>query len=546
MSRPENTGDDDHDHRIAAWKAGELGVSGVGVYGRSVVPLGFDDALGWESKHPAAPASQLAEPDAASDLAEARAKSAVGPAAGRAMRSFIKETLHGRGAPVVQGEPAPDERHQQERAPKKSVGALMRHTLSPQGMAEIRAIMFDPSFALTIAQRDVLNRVARFAQVGDQSGVRTSLRDLAERLDVSSPHDGAVFEMRSLATPGSGAVLPTGLTQLQHGKRSLEMTQAGRTLAAVAPVLSQRAGMKWTDGLDQGWNRLNERFAEKAHGVVDVVVPAEAVGHWKSPIQADQAELPAVGQWTPSPPQDSPSPGVGRWSAVQAHDSTAGVGQWSAPQRSTGDEEASDPPPAGQWTPPPPDQGASAPAVGAWSAPNGPEPPPAVGQWTDRAPDSRAVGQWQPASPPGNGQQVSDAEAPVGSWSTQQDSAAHGVGTWASPSPDAPPSPSSPWTKPDGAENNPSTAPKSAQDGEAPVVNGGAVLPRKGWRALLNIPILPNGLTVRGLLAVNPNITGVRLVETLRGVDGSRTKLNELMAIEPSMVNQLLSGHRDP
>jgi hypothetical protein len=433
-------------------------------------------------------------------------------------------------------------------------------------MSAIRAMMFDPKLALTVAQRDILNRLGRSAQVGDKAGVRGNLMELADRLDVTSPKDGAVMALDSPAA-GSQALVSQGLLRLEKGKRSLEMTQGGRMLGALTPLLQKSGGFGWTDGLDQGWQRLNQRFGQQAHGVVDLVVPgdasaaktAAAVGPAGSPPPVAAPSDAPVGRWGSTSAGGAPA-GPGAWTAPdgssgadasggvgawKAGDSSGGIGQWSAP---SDDAQA---PRVGQWSSPP--ETPDAPA-GAWSSPKGGDQGAAaeVGRWSaapDASNQASQVGHW--TAPAAEGPQVNAGswtrpdsrqpagQPPVGGWNSPSGGApstsAAAVGQWHSgDSAGAAASPGK-WTPPPGP--GPAPAPPPATGGAPPATAGAVPQPDA---VDLKKASVAGGLRVADLLAANPNISGVRLVEAAGGSAGQPTTLREITSLGRALLQKRL------
>ena len=490
---------------------------------------------------------------------------AIGPATSKSVQRFVKQIVHARGAPAA-ASPQPAEPQSDEGKPdtRKSVTAVIRDQLSPQGLSELRAMMFDPRLALTVAQRDILNRLGRSAHAGDKAGVRSSLLDLAERLDVTSPKDGAVLTLEQSSAAGLNAPVNAGLSRLDKAKRTLEMTQGGRALGVLTPVLQKSGGFTWSDGLDSGWQRLHQRFAQQAHGVVDLVVPGEApapsaptagldaatspaprtgaaetpVGRWGSPSSGSTAQSP--GKW--SVPDGSPAAtqagGVGRWGVNDSAGPSGGVGRW-APATTSPDEVKA--PAVGQWS----SEGSQAagPPVGEWSSPEktADGPAPEVGRWTapsDATDKSPSVGRW--SGPAGTAGEPPSAQTPVGAWTTPGEGhPAAPVGRWGGAPEDPAKAPGvGRWLSDQEAESaaapgrwTPAHAPGAAGS-PAPPGSSSASAVSPGPETLdLGKATVAGGVRVADLLAANPKISGLRIVQVVSGSAGQPATLREVTSL---------------
>jgi hypothetical protein len=326
----------------------------------------------------------------------------------------------------------------------------IRGKLSEDGLAGIQAMVNDPGLALTTIQRDIVLRLGQYGRQGDKTGVRRALMDLVEKVDVSSPKDGAVLVAREEAGEMLSSNVSGQLARLEGGKRSLEMTQGGRVVGQIQSILGQHKAFGWTDGLDRGWRRLTERFGQHANGTIDVVVgsnqagmpgaaaaespgaaPQTPVGSWNvSPGAGAAPESAPVGSWV-MPGSGNPGPAgqppVGQWTIggegaapAASPGDAGGIGKWAMPgSGGTGAGAAAGPgsaaPAVGQWAVPPGDAAAATPEGGA----------PAIGKWNVAGagsdPGAPAVGKWNVAGPEGAAPDATPAGAKVGQWTTGAD-----------------------------------------------------------------------------------------------------------------------------
>ena len=416
-------------------------------------PLGLGDRFPWEASLPEAPATVLVENrgenSAGGSSFQYPATGAGRGAFGATRHENIRDRARGRSS-VSSDDESETAAVEGTRGP--SAIASVRDKLSPEAVAQLRAIMNDPDLALNMLTREIVAKIGRYGETGDKTGIKRSVMELVERLDVSSPKDGAVL-MAQQTLGGIQVPASQVLATLEDGKQSPQTTQAGRTLSALAPILRENGVFGAKDGMDRGWGRLNERFAEQAHGVVDVVVGARGVdaspavagsapsaappgagqvgawntapsgatpvGSWSLPTDAASSSGAAesagpVGQWSAAPPGGT-APGaaapVGTWkmpdpSAPDGAD--GGIGNWTLAADAKGGPPAS---PVGQWAVPEAPGGAEPAPVGTWGVPDAADPKAQVGQWTV-APDAAS----KVGGAPG--------EMPVGTWSTPEGTAA--------------------------------------------------------------------------------------------------------------------------
>src|SRR5262249_36853635 len=161
----------------------------------AAAPLGLDDPLPWEAIHPHAPVTRSLEahtPTAESLSAFEKVPTSIGR---RSLARPLSATashaaIHGAIGPAPTT-PAPTAKPPAAEAKKPSAASFIRDRLSPDGLSEIKAMMFDPKLALTVAQRDILGRIGRYAELGDKAGIKRSVMDLVDRPDVTSPHHAA-------------------------------------------------------------------------------------------------------------------------------------------------------------------------------------------------------------------------------------------------------------------------------------------------------------------------------------------------------------------
>ena len=505
----------------------------------SVGPLGLDGAFPWDAPHAAAPASRII---VSPGLASGKSRASFGksllqkrkpPKKKPGFGERLRQQITGAAGP---GAAPPKEQKEEEPPPSKraGVGSVIRDCLSPSGLAQIRTMMYDPSLALTIPMRDVMGKLGRYGEIGDKDGVRRTVGELADKLNVGAPQHGTVLVEQGLAerTP---APLETAPEPVKSGKRSLDLTQGGRTLLALAPVLTENGTLGWKDGLARGWQRLNERFALQAEGVVDVLVSPKTasaagaaggpapVGGWSVPAQAADA----VGQWAP-PGDAAAQPGaspVGEWSAA-APGPSAGVGTWAAPAG----EAAGGTPAVGGWSVP--DKGAPAGAAGA--APTGQwQTPPAgapsgVGQWA--TPEAAAgggapapVGGWAVPSGPA----TAGGGGPVGQWAAGAaaagESGAAGVGQWSAAPPQAAGGAAvGQWSGPPAPD-----APGVGQWAGAPVA--------------IDAIKITDRMTVADVVQQNPNITGLRILEFIPQREGP-VKVREIASLGAAFLKRRFLG----
>jgi len=476
--------------------AGGIGPGGS----ESPQPLGFERSIESASTlpHPSAPESQLVDWTFGSLRRDKRRRNWI-LGAPRALQPVSAE-------PVDEVEPAANE----DRTRSEKTKDFIRGTLSPEGIQAIKLLASDPQRGLALVQQDVLNKIGRYASVGDKSGVRRALLELTEQVDVSSPKDGAVLTARTGAE--SGSERPERETEtLPEGKRSVHMTQGGQVFGALASILGKEKAFDWKDGLGAGARRLTERFGHEATGTVDVVVGAR-------PATATAADAP-VGAWTGAPPGGTPVAPA------------APVGQWDAPARSGGSGGGDAP--VGKWTSAAPGGGEPAP-VGQWNVPKpgatGAEPVTPVGKW---ATPSDAVGKWQPATvpsgpdapvgqwaapaAPGGGAPAAGADAPVGAWNQPGHSAggpsgAEAVGRWNAGGPPGEPKVGQ-WTAPGGS--GPAAADARVGSWKVKAATDAAL---GQWQREGDL-VIADGLNLSDLLRKNPNISDIRLVEIIQGTD---------------------------
>jgi hypothetical protein len=471
-------------------------------------------------------------------------------------RSESDTPLPGAGA-----EPSREEESEDQagafRGPSRAsqLGHYIRDRLTVENFYKLQAVINDPSLAMTLAQQELVAKIGRYANTGDKSGVRRSMLELVEKVDVTSPADSAVLILRpDPGTPMASNLLQQ-LTALQGGKQSVEMTQGGRILGKLAPILADNGTFTGKDGMDRALGRLTQRFAQQAQGQVDIVMaqrgaPAMApppgakpsVGAWS--VAPEAASNPAqIGQWVvPGEGAASAQPAVGQWtspqSATPANDPAAELGKWKV--GGTPSDPASAP--IGQWVQPDAagnaqlasggDQG-----VGQWKVPGTSSDPanPPVGQWVqpDAAGNARLssggdrdVGQWKVP-----GTQSDPGNAPVGQW-VQPDAAGNAklaaggdqsVGQWQMPgSPQQSGAPIGQWTNPnapDAAARMGAGQPAAARVGSwiPPGAPGSSLPPQVGqWLQAKDLP-LADGVNLSDILRQNPNISGVRLVELIPG-----------------------------
>ena len=389
--------------------------------------------------------------------------------------------------------------------------SYIRGKLSKDGLAEITAMIHDPSLALTTVQADILNRIGRYGSHGDKSGVRRGLMELVEKLDVSSPADSAVV----VAREGAGEVLSSNVTRqiarLEGGKQSLEMTQGGRVIGKLQNILGEHKAFAWTDGLDRGWRRLTERFGQQATGAVDVVVGAQS------------ADAAAAGPAATAPAQTP----VGSWNASSGADAPTAqpVGSWVMPESAgAAGPGAQGQPATGKWTTGAPSTPggsptADAPQVGKWSV-AGSQPPVPPGQ-----PGSAPVGQWTPPADPGAGSADKGA-APVGKWTTSgANPASPEIGKWNVPGTPAGgqvPGATGDVAKPAVGQWNVPQAGTVAPDQGVGRWESGAVHPMVGKIMSGGDVAIADDLNLSELLKQNPNISNVRLVELVQAADAKQ------------------------
>lgn len=433
-----------------------------------------------------------------------------------------RPTLAGIPLTVRQENAAGEEANEEDAKDKKDEGrsrgaqalSYIRGKLSEGGVAQITAMIHDPSLALTTIQSDIIAKIGRYGSHGDKAGVRRALMELVEKVDVSSPKDSAVL----IARDEAGDVLSSNVSQqvarLEGGKQSLQMTQGGRIVSQLQSILGQHKSFGWADGMDRGWRRLTERFGQQANGAIDVVVggarPGEAAG-----------ALP--GAAGPAAPAQTP---VGTWNAAGGGGAPAAaepkVGSWAMPQAAGSAPNAPGQPPVGQWTMgAPADAGATTPAgtagdapqVGKWSVPE--QVPGAPGQ------DAAAkVGQWstQPAAGGGAGPANPQAGPPaVGTWNvpgTMDPAAAGADGAKGAP---AASQPVGQWVTPQSA-GAAGAEPKLGQWNTAPA----AASPVVGKFSTGGDIPLAGDLNLSEVLKQNPNISNVRLVELVQSAEAKQ------------------------
>lgn len=448
-----------------------------------------------------------------------------------------------------------DEKEKKEKGQSRGAQALsyIRGKLSEDGIAQITAMIHDPSLALTTIQSDLLGKIGRLGSHGDKTGVRRALMELVEKVDVSSPKDSAVLIAREEAGDMLSSNVSQQMARLDSGKQSLQMTQGGRVVSQLQSILGQHKAFGWADGMDRGWRRLTERFGQQANGAVDVVVggakPSE--GAAVVPGAAGAAAPPAQAQ-------------VGAWNVSGSGASAPGaepkVGSWAVPQAGGPGSATPGQPPVGQWTIGAPAEGGSAsgagpgpggagegPQVGKWGVPGqqipgapgqvagapGQEVAPKVGQWTTQ-PGAGAPGGGGSASPPGGG-------PAVGKWNVpgSADLAAAGADAAKGGGP-----PVGTWKVPGGADVAASAA--DAAKGAAPsqpVGQWNTAAP-SGEPAVgkfttgADIP-LAGDLNLSELLKQNPNISNVRIVELVQSAEAKQPpKLRAITDIARSVFGK--------
>jgi hypothetical protein len=181
----------------------------------------------------------------------------------------------------------------------------LRDRLTRQNVDDLRKVMEDPGLATTMSQRIVAEEAGRAALAGDREGFRRSLADLVERLDVTSPKDSAVLLQQQAGLQASSQLQAL----LGRGKITMEMTQGGRLLNRVAPMLQKYAGFDIKGDIDGAYSGLSQRFATKAQGAVDVVMgvpegagpPPPGVGGRDFSPAAPAGGAPAAGAGTAGP-----------------------------------------------------------------------------------------------------------------------------------------------------------------------------------------------------------------------------------------------------
>ena len=452
---------------------------------------------------------------------------------------------------------AEDEQEEKEKKDKgQSRGAqalsYIRGKLSEGGIAQITAMVHDPSLALTTIQSDLLAKIGRLGSHGDKTGVRRALMELVEKVDVASPKDSAVLIARDEAGDMLSSNVSQQMARLESGKQSLQMTQGGRVVSQLQSILGQHKAFGWADGMDRGWRRLTERFGQQANGAVDVVVGGA------KPVEGAAGVAGAAGG--AAPPAQAP---VGAWNLSGGGTPVAGaepkVGSWAVPQPGGGPGPAAPgQPPVGQWTVGAPADGGNSSGAGAGSpgAGEGPQ----VGKWG-------VPGQQIPGAPgqvPGTpGQEVAPK---VGQWTTQP--GAPGGGGSAGP-PGGGPAVGQ-WSVP-GSADVPAAGADAAKGGGPPVgkwnVPGGADVAAPGadaakgaaasqpvgqWSTAApsgeplvgkfttgaDIP-LAGDLNLSELLKQNPNISNVRLVELVQSAEAKQPpKLRAITDIARSLFGK--------
>jgi hypothetical protein len=174
----------------------------------------------------------------------------------------------------------------------------LRDRLTRQNVDDLRKVMEDPGLATTMSQRIVAEEAGRAALAGNREGFRRSLADLVERLDVTSPKDSAVLLQQQAGLQASSQLQAL----LGRGKMTMEMTQGGRLLNRVAPMLQKYAGFDIKGDIDGAYSGLSQRFATKAQGAVDVVmgVPEGATGPGTVPGERDFSPAGPAGSGGPA------------------------------------------------------------------------------------------------------------------------------------------------------------------------------------------------------------------------------------------------------
>ncbi len=537
--------DKSRSERDAPSPVGASGPPEPGVFGSmtGARPLGLDEALPWDACHPSAPLSahvdRLAPSDGASAFAQVPTSIGVRSLAAPSQPAAHAAIQGALGSTATAQSPATGDPQDPPRASKASaVGSFIRDRLSPDGLGELKAMMFDPKLALTVGQREIVSRIGRYAEVGDKSGIKRSLLDLVERVDVTSPKNATVLVQQGLGPDASSAVAQV-LSAVDPTKKSVDMTQGGRVLSMLAPVLQQNGAFDWKDGMDRGWQRLNERFAHQAQGTVDIVVPPQPagaadpqIGAWSLPADgaAAKGQPPQPGVWTtpPSGAAGQASPQVGVWNAPPAAGpggtpaDAASVGSWTVPK----DAAAASGPAAGQWQLPKDPAGqaaAKAGAVGTWSTPpdGAPSGANAVGAWS--VPDAAAKGgapaapgQWTIPQP-----LAKDAGAggptPIGQWATGRGGDAPAtVGEWHI-----------------GNAAVPQAAAASGSPSPAPIASASAAQPTD--------VTLAGGVKLSDLVRTNANISAVRYLQMATSA-GQPSGLRELLTVGSSLLRQHFSG----
>lgn len=400
-----------------------------------------------------------------------------------------RPTLRG-GSPGARGRDGDESsKSGEEASPQPGSGRawnFVREQLSPEGIAQLQAMIAEPALALTVAQQTLIRRIGQYGAEGDRSGVRRVLLDLVEKLGVSSPTDGAVLDGRGSAGDESRGT-PGIVGPLESGKQPIGVTQGARVLQQLQPILATQGGFSWKDGMDRAWQRLTERFGLQAKGTVDVIVDKPA-----------GIAVPVA----PSGP----------------------AGAWNPP---TG---AQNPPATGVWMPP--TDAPAAPAAGVWTPPADPPKAPAAGVWTPPtdAPTARAVGVWTPPADAA----AAGPSAPSGTWIPPETTSGAGsggnrpvVGQW-TPPPDEQASPRpGEWAPP--AE---SRQPAPAETGRSTA----SIPPQVGKWISGDIPIGPN-LRLSEILEKNPNISNVRLVELVApSQSGQPSRLNAVADVARSVL----------
>lgn len=179
---------------------------------------------------------------------------------------------------------------------------------------EVRAAAAGPD--ATMSQKVAAEEAGRQAIKGDKFALKAALASLVEKFDLSSPTDSAVLMPAML---GDQATLQM-MTLLGRGKMAVDSTPGGQMFQRIAPILKKVSPVDVSGEVDQAWAGMSEKFATQAKGSIDVVLHAG-----KESSLAGKLDLPAPGGPLPDSGAGPPGSKLTLTEVSEPGDATQGV-----------------------------------------------------------------------------------------------------------------------------------------------------------------------------------------------------------------------------